>query len=187
MATQLTRHFTCRIRVLAAIFALIALYFAFREPSLKRARDQPDEQPNPLPLYTHTHTHAAQAWLQGGCKGVGGGGCYPCAAASFGFTEFTLLGSDSLLERAFGTMCPGTVPGNPGQYHAVLAKSLCPCLSLCPSICPVLLGVACCVLLLCALCLLRLCSTHISLATCHGLGSYVSLLPPPSYFSPCSL
>lgn len=63
MATQLTRHFTCRIRVLAAIFALIALYFAFREPSLKRARDQPDEQPSPLPLYTHTH--AAQAWLQG--------------------------------------------------------------------------------------------------------------------------
>lgn len=57
---------------------------------------------------------------------MGGGGCYPCAAGSFGFTEFTLLGSDSLLERAFGTMCPGTVPGNPGQYHAVLAKSLCP-------------------------------------------------------------
>jgi len=28
IATQLTRHFTCRIRVLAAIFALIALYFA---------------------------------------------------------------------------------------------------------------------------------------------------------------
>lgn len=50
MATQLTRHFTCRIRVLAAIFALIALYFAFREPSLMRARDQPDEQPYPLPL-----------------------------------------------------------------------------------------------------------------------------------------
>lgn len=67
----------------------------------------------------------AAGW-QGGCKRVGGGDCYPCAAASFGFTEFTLLGSDSLLERAFGTMCPGTVPGNPGQYHAVLAKSLCP-------------------------------------------------------------
>lgn len=183
MATQLTRHFTCRIRVLAAIFALIALYFAFREPSLKRARDQPDEQPSPLPLYTHTRsTSMAAGWLQGG----GGGVCYPCAAASFGFTEFTLLGSDSLLERAFGTMCVLA------QSQAILASTM-QCyvhLSLCPSFCPVLLGVACCVLLLCALCLLLLCSTHISLATCHGLGSYVSLLPhptPPQYFSPCSL
>lgn len=113
MATQLTRHFTCRIRVLAAIFALIALYFAFREPSLKRARDQPDEQPYPLPLYTQTHTPSTG--MAGGWFKEGWGGCYPCAAASFGFTEFTLLGSVSFLERAVGTMCPGTVLGSPRQ------------------------------------------------------------------------
>lgn len=112
-------------------------------------------------------------------------GCYPCAAASFGFTEFTLLGSDSLLERAFGTMCPGTVPGNPGQYHAVLAKFLCPSVPL-----SLFLPRAfrCCMLrvvVVRTLPPLALLHTHISLATCHGLGSYVSLLPtPPSLLAP---
>lgn len=117
--------------------------------------------------------------MAGGWFKEGWGGCYPCAAASFGFTEFTLLGSDSFLERAVGTMCPGTVLDSPRQFYTVLAKSLSPSVS---SICPVLLGVACCVLLLCALCLLLLCSTHISLATCLclSLGIYISLLQSTS-------
>lgn len=46
IATQLTRHFTCRIRVLAAIFALIALYFA----SLFRNGNLPC-------IYTHTYVY----------------------------------------------------------------------------------------------------------------------------------